>query len=144
MGLFDVVGRDVVTPYGKGAVKSVKDNIFIVEPKKWVLANGKAPLFYMNQKDVKILFLVGDEINCTFGNGRIKEIRVSEDSNTCVFVVTLSNWILANGKSPILYLQENALCHLKYHDTNMIVDNKLKYAEDSITKATMLKNEAGK
>lgn len=50
------------------------------------------------------LFQVGDKVTCNFGNGEILEIRTDG-----VYVVTLFNWFMADGKSPKLYLQESAI-----------------------------------
>lgn len=110
----------------------------VITASNWLLANNKPPIFYMNPASVVPLFKCGDMISCTFGKGEIKEIR-----NDGVFVVTLANWFLADGKSPILYLQESALS--KYTSGKEVVpdlvDSKT-YVEECITKATLYKNEA--
>jgi hypothetical protein len=42
------VGSTVSTTYGSGVVKSIRDDgMLIIEPARWVLANGKVPVFYM-------------------------------------------------------------------------------------------------
>jgi hypothetical protein len=122
-----------------GVVKNVRsqDGVVIVEATKWFLANNKPPVFYMNPADVIPLFRVGDMISCSFGKGEIKEVR-----NDGIFVVTLANWALADGKSPILYLQESSISkYAPVHAVPPLVDSK-SYVEDSIAKAVNYKNEA--
>ena len=47
-------GQIVITPYGKSAVDSIReDGIIIVKPLTWALATGRPPVFFMNAKDVK-------------------------------------------------------------------------------------------
>ncbi len=99
-------GRRVETPYGIGVVKSKRssDNILVVESELWNLANKKPATLYMNPKDVQVIYQVGDEVQCFMGTGSIQDIRDDK-----IHVVTLKNWILANSKSPQLYLQPKSL-----------------------------------
>lgn len=50
------------------------------------------------------LIQIGDKVTCNFGTGEILDIR-----NDGVYVVTLMNWFMADGKSPKLYLQASAI-----------------------------------
>lgn len=41
------------TPFGEGAVVEIRpDGVVVVSPDSWLLAHGKAPIFYLNPKDV--------------------------------------------------------------------------------------------
>lgn len=99
------VKQTVITPYGKGIVEQVTEGKITVRPSNWLLANDQQPIFYMNPKDVKPFFNVGDQIKCAFGFGVIDSIRDGDG----IYVATLTNWALADGKSPTLYLNEQAL-----------------------------------
>lgn len=50
-----------------------------------------------------VAFKIFDLVNTIYGTGFIAEIR-----SDC-YVVRLTNWALAQGQSPTLYLQEDAL-----------------------------------
>jgi hypothetical protein len=42
----------VQTPYGKGQILEIRDSgVVVVSPTNWLLANGKAPIFYLNGND---------------------------------------------------------------------------------------------
>ena len=69
------------------------------------LAYGQKPTFYMRETEVKPLFSVNDRVTTVYGTGKVDEIRESDG----VYIVTLYNWALADGKSPTLYLQGEAL-----------------------------------
>jgi hypothetical protein len=123
----------------RSSSSGLEQDTIIVEPCKWLLANNKPPTFYMNPKDVTAGFKVGEMISCSFGKGEIKEIRTDG-----VYVVTLANWALATGKSPILYLQESAIKRYSAQPETTVpdlVDSK-SYVEECIAKATQFKNEA--
>ena len=99
-------GQEVSCPYGKGNVKEIRhhDNIVIVQPSTWLLANNKPPLYFLNSKDVKPINKIGDRITCSFGQGTILEIR-----SDGIYVVVLDNWLLATKKSPTLYLNQQSI-----------------------------------
>lgn len=100
------VGQKVITPYGVGSVQEIRSNgQLVVVPSNWKLANNQKPTFYMNAASVKPFFGIDENIVCSFGAGVVKDIR-DEDG---IYVVTLTNWQLANGKSPTLYLNEQSL-----------------------------------
>jgi hypothetical protein len=47
------LSSEVLTPYGKGTIKEIRsDGMVVVSPDSWLLAHGKAPIFYLNSKDV--------------------------------------------------------------------------------------------
>jgi hypothetical protein len=96
--------QTVNTPYGRGYVKQINASHVIVEPLDWLLANNQKPIFYMNPKDVKPFYNIGDKVTCSFGRGSVNSIR-DEDG---IYVITLNNWALADGKSPTLYLNEQS------------------------------------
>jgi tetratricopeptide (TPR) repeat protein len=106
-------GTVVNTPYGECTVTSVREGSdevtrkVLCTPTKWQLADysSSQPRFYLSPKDVvKRLLSPGDAIISTYGGkGKIVETRPLH------YVVTLNNWIMADGKSPMCYLQHNAV-----------------------------------
>ena len=132
------IGQSVITLGNiAGTIKAIRseDGVVIIEPTSWKLANNCTPVFYMNPKDVKTLFAVDDMVSCSFGKGQIKDIRADG-----IHIVTLANWALADGKSPVLYMQESALS--KYVPT---IDKPIKqsnYVQDCLEKAQRFKTEA--
>jgi tetratricopeptide (TPR) repeat protein len=130
-------GQKVLTPYGESTVLDVSrgDEITVCEPNQWKLATSRPPTYYLNRKDVRPYFAVGDQISCAWGRGLVQEIR-----SDAVYVITLENWKLADGKSPTLYLQESALSKVLPKK-----DKKKKNTlEESLKKAIALKGDAGK
>ena len=99
-----MIGNKVNTPYGRGVIIEDRGNMVVVKPNSWVLANDKPPTFYLNIKDVKKYFEIGDKVTTSFGLGLINDIRTDG-----FHIVTLNNWSLANGKSPTLYLNQSAI-----------------------------------
>ena len=98
------VNQTVVTPYGKGTVQAVNDHIVVI-PSDWTLANNQKPTFSMNPNSVKPYFEPGSEVECSFGIALVNSIR-DEDG---IYVISPSNWVLADGKKPTLYLNEQSL-----------------------------------
>ncbi len=106
-------GDIVRTPYGECIVDSVREGGSISEtsilchPTAWQLAeySSSQPRFYLNPKDVqRKLLKPGDLVQCAYGGaGKIVEVRPLH------YVVTLKNWQLADGKSPVLYLMHSAV-----------------------------------
>jgi hypothetical protein len=101
------VNQTVRTPYGLGKVLKLEDDgrQIVVEPLTWTMANNQKPTFYMNPADVKPFYGVNDDIECAFGKGVVQSIRDLDG----IYIVTLTNWQLADGKSPTLYLNESSL-----------------------------------
>ena len=98
------------TPYGECVVDSVRETPFrsvLCTPVEWKLADysSSQPRFFLNPRDVRKKLLVpGDLVKCAYGGaGKIVEVRQSH------YVVTLDNWQLADGKSPVLYLMHSAV-----------------------------------
>lgn len=98
------VNQIVVTPYGQGKIVQISNGRITVVPTGWDLANGQKPTFYMNPKDVSPVYKVGEVVLSHFGKGRIVDIRESDN----IYVVTTTEWTLANGKAPTLYLNESS------------------------------------
>ena len=106
-------GTVVDTPYGECKVTSVREGNeecatkVLCAPTKWQLADysSSQPRFYLNPKDVRRRLLKpGDYIISTYGGkGKIIETRPRH------YVVTLFNWIMADGKSPVCYMQHNSI-----------------------------------
>lgn len=109
-----IVGDKVKCAFGQGFVKSIRhDGIIIVGLDNWNLANNSKPTLYLNPAFVSKAvipvpaggFKVGDQVQTIFGKGQILEIRTTDN----IHVVTLFKWILANKKSPKLYLNVSSL-----------------------------------
>jgi hypothetical protein len=100
-----VVGDPVKTPYGEGVVVDVRHNQIVVQPSAWHMAGGQKATLFLNLKDVKPLFKVGDCVRTLFGVGNIIDIR----DHGVPFVIRLQEWKLASMKSPVLYLGEHSL-----------------------------------
>lgn len=118
------VGEIVSTPYGKGIVKKGENgykSMVTVTPLSWTLADGQAPTFYLNAADVKPFYHINQPIHTTFGHGYITDIRRrskgegekdGDENGVITYLVQLFNWKLATGKSPVLYLNSQALHEL--------------------------------
>lgn len=141
------LNQNVITPYGKGVYLGPTENrdIIKVQPTTWVMARETKPTFFMNPKDVKPLYVIGSEVSLTYGDGVITGFRESD----CMYLIELSNWKLAQGQSPSLYLQESALS-LKSATNNFEIVEQLvpepprtSYAETCIANAIAIKEEAG-
>jgi hypothetical protein len=100
--MFD--GQSVTTPYGRCIVEKIRGECVVVRPTNWHLANNQPPTFYLNKASVQPFFNISEKVVCTFGIGIVQDIR-----NDGIYIVTLTNWQLANGKSPTLYLNEKSL-----------------------------------
>jgi len=98
------VKQKVQTPYGNGFIKEIRPNDIVVQPTAWALANDQKPVFYMNPKDVKPLFAKGDLVSSVFGTGKIIDIR----ENDGIYVITAMNWLLADGKSPTFFMNDDS------------------------------------
>ena len=100
----------VETPYGRCVVQETRPKLVCI-PVAWELAEYSAsqPRFYMNDESISLVrYKVGDRVWSQYGGeGEIVEVRESH------YVVTLKNWRLADGKSPILYLQYSAIIPLE-------------------------------
>ena len=108
-----VIGQKVRCSFGVGVLKGIRaDGAHIVTLDSWALANGKSPVLYLNRASVSLTeaeaaiavaassdLVVGQKVRCSFGVGVLQGIR--DDG---AHIVTLDNWALANGKSPVLYL----------------------------------------
>jgi tetratricopeptide (TPR) repeat protein len=103
------VGQLVSTPYGDGLVLQIIDDKVVVQPITWIMAQNQRPTFYMNSKDVQPLFNVGSPVQSVYGRGTITAFRESDR----MFVITLDNWKLADGKSPTLYLNSASFSKVK-------------------------------
>lgn len=103
------IGQLVSTPYGDGAVLQILDGKVVVQPITWMMAQNQRPTFYMNSKDVQPLFNVGSPVQSVFGRGTITEFREMDR----MYVITLDNWKLADGKSPTLYLNPTSFSKVK-------------------------------
>jgi len=103
------VGQLVSTPYGDGLILQIIDDKVVVQPITWIMAQNQRPTFYMNSKDVRPLFNVGSPVQSVYGRGAITAFRESDR----MYVITLDNWKLADGKSPTLYLNSASFTKVK-------------------------------
>ena len=108
-------GAIVKTPYDTGFVKSVRnDDMLVIQPMEWKLANGCIPTFYIKQTPplhtpgytAVCKYKVGDIVDSTYGKGKITEIR----KNDCL-VITPVNWMLANNCVPTFYIKATPPSH---------------------------------
>lgn len=83
--------------------------LFSCIPLHWRLANSCVPIFNLNPDSMKKVELVpGTDVRCPYGGkGTLTEVRSVE--GVLHYVVRLKNWQLAQGQSPILYLERNAV-----------------------------------
>lgn len=142
--------QNVETPYGKAIYLGPSQNpdIIKVQPTGWTMARDTKPTFYMNPKDVRATFTVGSTVFLTYGEGVITEFREIDS----MYLIKLSDWKLAQGQSPSLYLQESALSLIPlvsaFEKTNSkkLSEPKpprISYAETCIANAILIKEEAG-
>lgn len=109
------IGQLVTTPYGVAEVQSISseegNDKIVVTPTTWTMAGGQKPTFYCNALDVKTFFHIGETVQTSYGGeGRIMWIRDTDG----MYVVHLNNWVLANKKSPILYLNQSSVHKTKH------------------------------
>jgi archaeosine-15-forming tRNA-guanine transglycosylase len=113
----------VQTPYGIGEVQYIReDGVVVVLLENWKLATGASPVLYLQRDNVTVLlpamFLAGRKVQTSYGTGTITEIR---PDNT--IVVSPDNWLLANNKTPLFYLnKESVLPYVASENTK--VDDK--------------------
>ena len=108
-----LVGEKVSTPYGACIVKEIRkatkltSDIVVCTPTTWELAeySSSQPRFYLNPADVKpASYRVGQTVISQYGGeGFVESI------NDTHYVVRLNNWSLADGKSPVQYLQRQSI-----------------------------------
>lgn len=80
---------------------------------EWLLDLQESPITKFDDSVV-----VGDFVLTSFGEGKVIQVRGDN-----VFVVTLSNWILAHGKSPVLFLQKGAISKTsRFGDEKQVAD----------------------
>ena len=74
-------------------------------PLHWTLAQKCIPVFNLNAESMNLVVLdKGTDVRTNYGGkGVIREIRSTPQAKH--FIVTLKNWRLAQGQSPILYLE---------------------------------------
>lgn len=98
----------VKTPYGVGEIQFVReDGVVVVLLENWKLATGASPVLYLQRDNISILppiFNVGSNVKTSYGIGTIVEIRADS-----TIVVTPINWLLANKKPPLFYLNKDSI-----------------------------------
>ena len=99
------IGQLVSSPYGTGKVLALRESHLVLDPLTWKMDRNQKPTFYIQYKDATPLFSIGDQVTTFQGDGYIDSIR-TEDA---MYIVYLDNWKLAQGQSPTLYLQGEAL-----------------------------------
>lgn len=136
-GLFK--SQSVLTPYGEGIIESIRDEAIVVKPTKWKLAGGQTPTFYLNRKDVKPKYAVGDIVTTSYGQAKISGIR-QEDG---MFIVLLVDWKLATSKCPTLYIKESAFLPTDEKKNIISKEEKFDMFTSCVAKANAAKAKAG-
>ena len=103
-------GDIVDTLYGRCRINRRKEDawnggaMFEATPLHWQLAQKCIPVFHLNAESMALVsFIAGTEIRCNYGGkGVIREVRSTPAAKH--YIVTLKSWRLAQGQSPILYL----------------------------------------
>jgi hypothetical protein len=85
--------------------------MYVCTPLHWRLAQKCIPVFHINSDYMKGVSLVaGTDIRTNYGGkGVIREVRSTEQAQHDI--VTLKNWKLAQGQSPILYLEPGSVLY---------------------------------
>ena len=80
-------------------------------PLHWTLAQKCVPVFNLNSEWMKLVTLEkGTAVRCNYGGkGVIRDVRSTPSATH--FIVTLKNWALAQGQSPILYLDPSSVSY---------------------------------
>ena len=138
--------QSVRTPYGDAKVCNSNHNhansLVSVSPVGWELANQQKPTFYLHNKDVSPSYPVNSVVHTDFGEGKVLSLRPKEGSP---YVIELSNWKLANGKSPLAYISENSLRGLSSSSLASATETtkKTDFFASCIYKALEAKSQAG-
>mmetsp|Transcript_10395 Transcript_10395/g.15801 ORF Transcript_10395/g.15801 Transcript_10395/m.15801 type:complete len:191 (-) Transcript_10395:135-707(-) len=102
------VNDGVVTQYGYGKVDAIReeDGVYVVTLDTWHLATGNSPTLYLQGDNLlfKSSFSVGSKVTCMYGTGNVIGIRADK-----VILVEPENWVLANNKPPVFYLNIDAV-----------------------------------
>lgn len=118
----------VNTPYGRGLIIRTRpeDNVQEVELLDWPFTlNKKPPILYAATDSFKsVTPMVGDDVVCLYGRGRV--IEINKEENTCV--VELSSWRLAQRSS--------VKCYLSIDNNVWVVRKKTLYEMDAFEKVT--------
>ena len=102
-------GDIVDSMYGRCVVDSQKGNLYSCTPLHWRLAQNCIPVFNLNPESMtRVSLVAGTDVRCNYGGkGTIKEVRVVNGIEH--FIVSLKNWQLAQGQSPVLYLERQSV-----------------------------------
>ena len=134
--------------YGKARIDAVQqeDAMYKCTPLHWTLAQQCVPCFHLNAASMqRVNFKAGDLVMCAYGGlGQIQSVRETD------FVITLKNWALANGKSPVLYLNRDAFSYHGEAETKggddvsieSVRQEKGPYWRECVARAVALKNTA--
>ena len=126
------VATKVITPYGNGVITSIReaDNIVVVCPDNWIMADGKPPRFFMNPSHVTVHKDTGND------NSQKSDMVESSVEAKIKRCIELKN----NGSSffkrkdfenaKIMYT--NALTVLQYIGDNLTNEEKASVMEQSV------------
>eukprot|EP00607_Mallomonas_marina_P007830 CAMPEP_0182417426 /NCGR_PEP_ID=MMETSP1167-20130531/1911_1 /TAXON_ID=2988 /ORGANISM="Mallomonas Sp, Strain CCMP3275" /LENGTH=436 /DNA_ID=CAMNT_0024591005 /DNA_START=170 /DNA_END=1480 /DNA_ORIENTATION=- len=141
------VGSRVSTPYGSGIIKSHRpeDNIVVVQPDNWVMADKKPPTFFLQRDNIKLMtsnsplsyeteMKVGSLVSTPYGNGKIISHRLDDQ----IVIIEPDTWIMANKKPPTFYLQRDVV---KLVPAASDDDISYKIVTERLQKANELRNE---
>ena len=108
-------GAIVKSTYGTGEVLDVRgDDVLVIRPTEWTLANGCVPTFYIKQTPPPhtpsvsqvTSYKVGDVVNSTYGTGKVLEVRKND-----ILVIRPTNWNLANNCVPTFFIKATPPSH---------------------------------
>lgn len=99
------VGDYIDSMYGTGHVSAVRsDNMLVVRPDTWHLAQEQKPIFYLwapsvHKTVISHTVAVGDLANTPYGVGKVTDIR-----GDGMLVVRPDTWEVAGGHKPFFYM----------------------------------------
>jgi hypothetical protein len=98
-------GDEVMTVFGQGYVESKRLHDLVVKLRNWALAQGQSPSCYLNPSAcVKIPgFKTGDIAKTIWGPVRVNGVR-----RDGIHICESTQWVMADGKPPKLYLSPHA------------------------------------
>ena len=108
-------GAIVRSTYGIGEVMDVRsDDMLVIRPTEWKLANNCVPTFYIKQTPLPhtpfvsqvTSFKVGQTVRSTYGIGKILEVRKND-----MLVIRPTNWNLANNCVPTFFIKATPPSH---------------------------------
>ena len=116
------IGQNVATPYGtgrciaSGSRTSGGESVVpaTLELINWTTADGKHPKLYATDYSWKIEVVVGNDVMCKYGRGRVTAVEKDETTNNLKKItVLLNDWRLANRSRVTAYLQPSEVKYIE-------------------------------